>query len=556
MGPRGLGRYTGPTDRRTFLRSGVAAGGALAFGGWALDRWATAAPAPRRRSAQPNILVVIVDQMRTPKWFPAPATLAAVLPNITALRNSSVSFEQHYTASNDCTPSRGVLLTGLYSHQTGCMLTNKSKLDPGFPTWGTMLRDMGYRTSWWGKWHLSRGHTLEPYGFDGGTFPSPNGGPGQGTRMDPKIVDQFQSWFASSSADEPWCTTVSLVNPHDIAWWYRFTRRKATERSAPRVFSTLPANFETPGQLVDQAKPAVQLSLQQTADHAFGYVAYEGPKAMDQWTSFMDLYLELQRYVDFQIGRVLGTLASRPEVLANTVIVFTSDHGEYGGSHGLRGKGAGAYDEALRVPLMVADMRGRITRETGQARQQLTSSADVAGLLLTIGYGSDGWRGDPKYAHLAGRHNLAAICADPAAPGRPWIVHATDEQVSEFASAPYSRSAPLHVIAMRTPHAKYATYSNWQAHSLKPRARGTQAELYDYRTRSGRLEIENVAERSDLEESMHRTLVERVIPHELQAPLPAQLRKAQRRGMANYHQGADAISAEAALAVDARAARV
>ena len=43
---------------------------------------------------------------------------------------------------------------------------------------------------------------------------------------------------------------------------------------------------------------------------------------------------------------------------ANTVIVFTSDHGEYGGSHGLRGKGAGAYEEAIRVPLLVKDNRG------------------------------------------------------------------------------------------------------------------------------------------------------------------------------------------------------
>ena len=75
----------------------------------------------------------------------------------------------------------------------------------------------------------------------------------------------------------------------------------------------------------------------------------------------MDLYVKLQLEVDRHVGRVLSALESRPEVAANTVIVFTSDHGEYGASHGLRGKGAGAYEEAIRVPLIVKDPRGVLT---------------------------------------------------------------------------------------------------------------------------------------------------------------------------------------------------
>ena len=47
------------------------------------------------------------------------------------------------------------MLTGLYTHQTGCMITGGSTLDPGFPTWGTMLREHGYETRWYGKWHLT-----------------------------------------------------------------------------------------------------------------------------------------------------------------------------------------------------------------------------------------------------------------------------------------------------------------------------------------------------------------------------------------------------------------
>ena len=92
---------------------------------------------------------------------------------------------------------------------------------------------------------------------------------------------------------------------------------------------------------------------------------------------------------------------------ANTVVVFTSDHGEYGASHGLRGKGAGVYEEAIRVPLIVKDLRGQLNAAPAIARTGLTSSVDVAPLLLTIATGSNAWRKDSRYAHLAGRHDIA-----------------------------------------------------------------------------------------------------------------------------------------------------
>ena len=88
----------------------------------------------------------------------------------------------------------------------------RSRLSPGFPTWGKLLREMDYETTWWGKWHLNQNANapLDQYGFSGGTYPSPNGGPGQGTEVDGGIVTQFQEWFADSWGVEPWCTTVSL----------------------------------------------------------------------------------------------------------------------------------------------------------------------------------------------------------------------------------------------------------------------------------------------------------------------------------------------------------
>ena len=137
-------------DRRTLIKGGLLAGGALAGGGAALadliakqDPTSTIARASRHGRARhagskgsasaqtptkkpgsgerhrpPNILVIMVDQLRTPQWFSAAPEAAALMPNLARLRNGGVSFASHYTAANDCTPARAALLTGLHTHQT------------------------------------------------------------------------------------------------------------------------------------------------------------------------------------------------------------------------------------------------------------------------------------------------------------------------------------------------------------------------------------------------------------------------------------------------------
>jgi len=563
-------------DRRTFVKRGLIAGGALAGGGLAVSRLddtkhrsdtpQTPAPAqsarhvgrpmPAASGRRPNILVIVVDQLRFPQWFGTGPGGPSLPPNLRRLRHGAVSFARHYTASNDCSPSRSALLTGLYTHQTGCMITGGSTLDPGFPTWGTMLREHGYHTSWYGKWHLthhdnkwnttSGQRTLEEYGFAGGTYPSPDGAPGQGWRVDPQIAGQFEDWFAGTSDKEPWCTTVSFVNPHDIAWWYKWSDRVPAEAQAPSVIGHLPPNFETPELLIERNKPVLQRSFQDTAAASFGPVPFTGPEVAPIWLGFLDLYVKVQHEVDRNIGHVMRALASRPEVAANTVIVFTSDHGEYGASHGLRGKGGAAYEEAIRVPLIVKDPRGVLTRAPERVRDQLTSSVDIAPLLLTIASGSDDWRREPHYAHLANRLDIAGILADPAAPGRPYVLHATDETVTEFAIEPYAANAPLHVIALRTPEAKYATYSNWPYEGIAPKSQGQESELYDYRTHSGRLELHNSAGHSPLEEGL-RADYERAFVDELRAPLPPRLGAAHARGFADYFSTARHAATSAAV---------
>ncbi len=585
-------------DRRTLIKSGLLAGGALLGGGVALGevlsgkgsvasragglsaarrstrlaqgrtdqqkapertagggagdqaegaRSRRSAPGPYRRP--PNILLIMVDQMRTPAWFSAAAMAAGLMPNLERLRRGGVSFDSHYTASNDCSPARSALVTGLYTHQTGCMITGGSTLDPGFPTWGTMLREQGYETWWYGKWHLTHGDNLwtpsqdagalEPYGFSGGTYPSPDGGPGQGWAVDPFVTHQFEDWVRRAPSHKPWCTTVSFVNPHDIAWWYFWSDRFAAEAKAPSVVHEMPPNFETREQMTAQRKPRLQFSQQDTSAVSFGKVPFSGPQLLESWAPFMDLYLKLLHHVDKHVGQVMRALHRRPELAANTVVLFTSDHGEYGGSHGMRGKGAAVYEEAIRVPLIVKDLRGgKLTAASRRPRSGLTSSVDVAPLMLSIATESSSWRRDPHYSHLAGRHDLLSMLRKPSAPGRPYVLHATDEIVTEFAVQLYAANAPLHLTAIRTPHSKFALYSDWEPDSTKVLERGQEAELYDYSSAAGRMEIDNLAGTGTQLERHLRAKLVREARQEMQERLPSRLHEAHRGGFADYFETA------------------
>lgn len=547
-------------SRRTVLGGAAAAAGAAAvgFGGYELLSRRT-----QDTAGQPNILVVIVDQMRAPQWFPDTQQLGALLPNLDRLRTRSTSFGSHYSASNMCTPSRGVLTTGLYSHQTGCLYTGEgpteSTLAARFPTWGTMLRDAGYRTWWWGKWHLGSAADntpdgLDVHGFSGGTYPSPNGAPNQGLQQDPSIVDQFTGWFDAHASEGPWCTTVSLVNPHDICWW----PKNPLPDNVPHVFSAKPVNFETADDLRRRGKPQLQIDYMNFMSPLMtGAMDYTGPDAAAQWARCLDMYLWLHQQVDTQIGRVLDTLAARPDIDNNTIVVFTSDHGEYAGSHGLRGKGAAVYEESIRVPLYIRDPSGHLTPGPGDTRTQLTSSADLAALLMTIAHGGAGWRSDSRYSYLSERADIAGMAADAATPGRPWIAHATDdmsvEEMAALMKSPLAKkffgasgppmeiptSAPSHIVAVRTPEAKLGMYTYWKPGTMDiDTSRPIHHELYDYATDPGVQELDNQAGHSPKQADLQALLDHQVLP-ELRAPLPSFLDEAQEQGLANMKELAE-----------------
>ena len=560
---------TGPDSgiqlsRRAAMR-GIGAAGLAVAGATGLAGAQSATPVGGSANPdRPNILVIIVDEMRDWQWFPDQAELNAMFPAMARLQDGAVRFSRHYTASNMCSPSRGALLTGLYSHQTGFVLTQGSNaatlqggdaatagdeaspaaevappwppLDPRFPTWGSLLRNQGYETYWYGKWHVNDDSCdMEQYGFAGGTCPSPNGAPGEGTAEDPNIADQAIEWLQNQGDGAPWCTTVSFVNPHDIQWYPRQTRHVPGQNNPEKVFTEMPANWETPDDFVDQKKPRLQLVSELALPQVFGEIPHWGPNYERGWLKMLDLYLQLHGDVDREIGRVLDALEAQPEVAANTVIVFTSDHGEYAGSHGMRGKGAALYEEGIRVPLWVKDFTGRYTAQTEETRTQITSSVDLAPMLLTLASGGNDWREQPELDYLAGRLDLTALLSDASAPGREYALHATDEDGFEFGPRlfPFLQDAPFHVLGLVTGDAKIGVYTDWADDSDEILSDGQEFEFYDYTTEEGRLEMANTAGVQNMAfRDLYDELMSNAIPNELRAPLSGELEAARQETIA------------------------
>lgn len=376
------------------------------------------------------------------------------------------------------------------------------------------------------------------------------------------------------SNDAPWCLTVGFVNPHDREFFpagtefqtmtdvfnNRFTNPlKLTQNvnysvSGPRVpwqkdklksppnfgFSFLPPNWETPQAWKARKKPTTQTFIRDFQQLVWGgatdnltqpgfkVVPYGnndtgfgiGKAPFNYWQRGLDSYAQIIEIVDEQIGRVVDQLNQAPQsVIDNTIIVFASDHGEYGGSHGLlQGKLSTVYDECMHIPLIVMDPSGRFTDDPDIVRTGLCSSVDLLRMLVTLGNkGTTNWLQQSPYDQIYGnRHDMYSMLKSRWAPGRPYILFSTDEIAPDFFNF---NNAPTNVVGMRTQDSKLGVYASWKPLSTTIDPSTVQLEFYDYASLAGRLELDNRPNDYHAEQG-YEELINNLIPNELQQHLP------------------------------------
>ena len=353
-----------------------------------------------------NILLVVSDQERARSWLPKSVSL----PWRERLVAEGMDFTNHWTHSSPCSPSRATMMTGRYLPGHGivdnCIFEHHASLDTSIPTIGSVLRDAGYRSSYIGKWHLTVGATppMEQYGYSDweGNDRHFMGWAGTGVAFDPVIAESAAAWLRVNAATaRPWFLTVGLVNPHDVMWypidqpaWRQAhpealaAARALLEASRWKEDDTLPAYTRDYERVVDElppnfsddlfTKPEAHRAWRWSQQH--GIWGYMDPFDTDAWLRHLDYYVELHRLADESLGTVLSALEASG-AWDDTAIIFTSDHGDMCGSHGLRSKGPFVYDEIMRVPLHV-----RVPGVTvaGSRSDALTSHVDLARTICGI----------------------------------------------------------------------------------------------------------------------------------------------------------------------------
>ena len=380
---------------------------------------------------QPNILMIVTDQEYAHQ--PMPADFA--LPSRDRIRARGVTFNQHHCTTTVCTPSRSVMYTGRHTPHTR-MFDNTNfawiddmKADPEtLPTIGHMLRDLGYHTVYKGKWHLSEipaegsREAMEPYGFsEYQDFGDVIGGPMDGALKDPKIADEAVDWLATRApevvAANPWFMTVNFVNPHDVMFFDTDAEEMVQVKGMFPIFdapdtplyhqkwqTTLPASFfdDLEGQ-----PPAVR-DYKRLCDMYYGRIPMD---RRDMWHNHVNYYLNCILDVDRHIGAVLDELEASGQA-DDTIVIFTSDHGEQGGAHHLRQKGSVAFQESVNVPLVIADPRHR-REQVGCGRFPSRSGADDPGVCRPVGGRTTEALPAPERPRPLGRGPRSRLCRAP-----------------------------------------------------------------------------------------------------------------------------------------------
>ena len=320
-------------------------------------------------STRPNILVVMVDQLNGTLFPDGPADWLHA-PNLNALAERSVRFGRAYTASPLCAPARAAFMSGCLPSRTG-VYDNAAEMPSAVPTWAHHLRRAGYRTCLTGKMHFvgpdqlhgfEERTTTDVYPADFGWTPDyraplervdwwyhnlgsvVGAGVAEITNQleyDDEVAHHARQWLHQRARERddgprPWALCVSFTHPHDpyVARREHWDLYEGCEHLLPPV-----------GPLPFEALDAHSRRLMESFDYE------RFPMTEADVMRSRRAYFANVSYLDGQIGSILRVLEATGQ-REDTVVVFTSDHGDMLGSHGLWFK-MSFREGSARVPLMI-----------------------------------------------------------------------------------------------------------------------------------------------------------------------------------------------------------
>jgi arylsulfatase A-like enzyme len=354
-------------------------------------------------STTPNVLFLFTDQQSMRAMGAGGGNPHLHTPHMDALAADGVRFERSYCTAPVCTPARGSLITSCMPHELGIDF-NDTTPDPSIPNMGEVFRRAGYETAWAGKWHLPESYPQ----YSGGSIPgfellpmAPSVRAGLGARTDAPAADAAIE-FLRRPHDRPFLLAVSLHNPHDICYW--IWQNPFASHPDPDALPPLPANFQ-----INADEPEFITWCRRR-----GHYGPEGIATHDwtdlQWRAYLHHYYRLTEQVDAQFGRVLDALRQR-RLADQTLIVFTSDHGEGMAAHRWVVK-LMFWETVATVPLIVS---GKAVPASGVVdTEHLVSGLDVLPTLCD-------YAGIEPPAGALGM-SLRPLIEDAAVPGREYLV--------------------------------------------------------------------------------------------------------------------------------------
>ena len=320
---------------------------------------------------RPNVIFIMVDDQR---WDALGCTGHPFFksPNIDRIANEGAKFTNYFVTIPLCSPSRGVILTGQYSHKNGITdNTNRSEQSFKLKTFPQELQKAGYETAFIGKWHMGNDPKPRP-GWDHWV-----GMPGQGKYIDcglnvdgkdiagtgyiTDVLDQYACDYIRQKHGKPFMLYIGEKAWHDP---HRPADRHAKLYEGEKITRPPSADDDLAGKPALH-NPAMQARIQHETHGP-------GDEAILQ-------QLRTIQAVDESVGHIFDALKESGQ-LDNTVIIYTSDNGYFWGEHQLGDKRA-AYEESIRDPLLI---RYPKLIKAGMVVDQLTANLDVAPTILDL----------------------------------------------------------------------------------------------------------------------------------------------------------------------------